>query len=227
MSDRYLIVGLGNPGRQYAATKHNVGFMCLDALANAHGLTFDRKQGKALLATGTIVGKPVLLAKPQSFMNLSGDSVSALTGFYKIPPHNLLVVFDDLDLPVGTLRIRGFGGSSGQKGMKHIIERIGTQAFSRIRFGIGRPPGRMDPAAYVLLPFADGDERILVEETIGRAVKAIELWLADGIDRAMNACNGSAQDIAHRQGSTSQTRPGSAPPDAANAEIPGKSIGEQ
>jgi PTH1 family peptidyl-tRNA hydrolase len=198
MTDRYLIVGLGNPGPRYQATKHNVGFMCVDALARAHGLDFEKKHGKTLLASGTILDRQVLLAKPQSFMNLSGDSVGTLMSFYKIAPEHLMAIFDDLDLPLGTLRIRESGGSGGHKGMKHIIERLGTQEFSRIRFGIGRPPGRMDPAAYVLLPFKDGDENILVAETIDRALKAIQLWLSTGIDRAMNEYNGNTEDMTRR-----------------------------
>lgn len=198
MGERYLIVGLGNPGTRYANTRHNIGFRCVDALADRYNLSFDKKQANALLASGHIKGKPVILAKPQTFMNLSGDAVSSLVQFYKIPTQNVMVIFDDLDLPVGMLRIRAKGGSSGQKGMKHIIERLGTQDFPRIRFGIGRPPGRMDPAAYVLQPFGSGDEQILVEETIARVIKAIEIWLESDINRAMNAQNGSGDDVARR-----------------------------
>lgn len=202
MIERYLIVGLGNPGRKYQNTRHNIGFQCVDALANTHGLTFDKKQAKALVAAGTIQNHPALLVKPQTYMNLSGDSVSGLMNFYKIPPENLMVIFDDLDLPLGTLRIRAAGGSSGQKGMKHIIQRIGTQAFSRIRFGIGRPPGRMDPAAYVLRPFEPGDESILVTETIQRVGNVVTTWLTQDINKAMNEYNGSPEDIERRQSIT-------------------------
>lgn len=219
MSTPYLIIGLGNPGAKYQATRHNVGFRCVDALAARHGLQFDKKQAKAQVAKGLIQGSQVILAKPQAYMNLSGDSVSGLLSFYKIPPENLLVVFDDLDLPLGTLRIRASGGSSGQKGMKHIIQRIGTQEFNRIRFGIGRPPGRMDPADYVLLPFQGDDEQLLAEETVQRAVTAIELWLAEGINSAMNDQNGSAEDVERRRSSVLQqnaTR-GSAPDPTADS----------
>ncbi|MBN2470953.1 MAG: aminoacyl-tRNA hydrolase [Anaerolineae bacterium] len=201
MSTPYLIVGLGNPGTKYQGTRHNIGFRCVEALAARHGLSFDKKQAKALVAKGAIQRKQVILAKPQTYMNLSGDSVSGLLNFYKIPPENLLVIFDDLDLPLGTLRIRASGGSGGQKGMKHIIQRIGTQDFNRIRFGIDRPPGRMDPAAYVLLPFPEGDAQILAEETIQRAITAIELWLNEDINSAMNAQNGSTEDVVQRQSS--------------------------
>lgn len=204
MSDRYIIVGLGNPGSKYQNTRHNIGFRCVDTLASIYGLSFDKKQAKALVATGDIEGQSVLLVKPQTYMNLSGDSVSGLMNFYKIPSENLLVIFDDLDLPLGTLRIRASGGSSGQKGMKHIIQRIGTQDFNRIRFGIDRPPGRMDPAAYVLQPFGPGDESILVEETMQRVVDVTKTWLTQNINKAMNEFNGSAEDIEKRRSITLQ-----------------------
>lgn len=204
MSTPYLIVGLGNPGPKYQATRHNIGFRCAEALAARHGLSFDKKQAKALVAKGFILAQQVILAKPQTYMNLSGDSVSGLLNFYKIPPEHLLVIFDDLDLPLGALRIRAGGGAGGQKGMKHIIQRIGTQDFNRIRFGIDRPPGRMDPADYVLLPFRAGDEQILAEETVQRAVTAIELWLTEGINTAMNEHNGSAEDVEQRKSASPQ-----------------------
>lgn len=220
MSTPYLIVGLGNPGAKYQATRHNIGFRCVDALAARHNLSFDKKQAKALVAKGVIRGQQVILAKPQAYMNLSGDSVSGLLNFYKIPPENLLVIFDDLDLPLGTLRIRASGGSSGQKGMKHIIQRIGTQDFNRIRFGIDRPAGRMDPADYVLLPFRDGDEQILAEETIQRALVAIELWLTEGINSAMNDQNGSAEDVERRKSAILQQQ--NAPRNGASGTTTGK-----
>ena len=198
MAERYLIVGLGNPERKYDATRHNVGFRCVDAIAAAHGLTFDKTQAKARIALGWIGPFAVILAKPQTYMNLSGESVSKLAQFYKVPSSNLLVIFDDMDIPLGTLRIRMSGGASGQKGMKSIIERLGTQDFPRIRFGIGRPPGRMDPAAYVLLPFK-ADEEILVVETVERVIKAVTTWLSDGIENAMNWHNGSTEEVEQRQ----------------------------
>lgn len=198
MSERYLVVGLGNPGPKYQNTRHNVGFRCVDALVAAHGLTFKpRKQSKARIADGAIAGRSVLVAKPQTFMNLSGAAVQGLAAFYKIPPDRIIVVFDDLDLPLGTLRIRPKGGSGGHKGLTDIIQRLGTQDFPRIRFGIGRPPGRMDPAAFVLYPFDERD-RVLVEDTVARAVKAIETWLAEGIESAMNRYNGSPDEMAAR-----------------------------
>lgn len=206
MSERYLIVGLGNPGPEYANTRHNVGFRCVDKLAAHYGLTFDSKKGNAKIASGIIESKSVLLVKPQTFMNLSGDAVSAIANFYKIPPEHILVIFDDLDLPPGTLRIRKNGGSGGQKGMKSIIDRLGTQAFPRIRFGIGRPPGKMDPAAYVLRPF-EGDDAILAEETIDRVVKAVVLWLTNDIEQAMNDHNGTTEQAPVKQATVPKSDP--------------------
>jgi len=206
MAERYLIVGLGNPERKYDATRHNIGFRCVDALAATHGLAFDKRQAKARVALGQIGAFSVILAKPQTYMNLSGEAVSGLARFYKVDPANLLVIFDDMDIPLGTLRIRKNGGASGQKGMKSIIAHMGTQEFPRIRFGIGRPPGRMDPAAYVLLPFK-ADEEILVIETIERIQKAIATWLSDGIENAMNWHNGSAEEVEQRQRRANPTSP--------------------
>lgn len=190
MPDLYLIAGLGNPGPRYANTRHNIGFRVLDQLAARHNLTFSKTEQRAQVTTGTILGQRVLLAKPMTYMNLSGDSIAPLARFYKIAPERILIVCDDLDIPLGTLRLRKSGSSGGQNGMKHIIERLGTQDINRVRFGIGRPPGRMDPADYVLTPFK-GDEDILAAEVADRAVSAIEAWLTEGIEIAMTRYNGS------------------------------------
>ncbi len=184
----YLIVGLGNPGPQYATNRHNVGFRCLERLAAAHGLAFDRRQKQAQVARGTIHGQTVILAQPQMFMNESGRAVALLARFYKVQSDCLLVVYDDLDLPRGAVRLRPEGGSGGHKGMRSIIEHLGSRDFSRLRIGIGRPPGRMDPAAYVLQDFST-EEEPQVEETLERAVVAIEIWLREGIEAAMNRYN--------------------------------------
>lgn len=189
MTDWTLIVGLGNPGSKYENTRHNIGFRTVDAYARKHGLSFDRQEHKALVAAGTILGKRVLLAKPQTFMNLSGESVQPLMHFYKVEVPRLLVVADDIDTPLGTLRMRPSGSSGGQNGLKNIIERLGTPNVNRLRLGISRPPGRMNPADYVLMPFK-GDDEILVIETIDRAIKAIDTWLTDGVELAMSRHNG-------------------------------------
>ncbi len=183
-----MIVGLGNPGPRYERNRHNVGFQVVDALAAGHGLTFDKRQFKALLAQGTIQGRRVLLVKPQTYMNLSGEAVQPLAHYYKVELSHLMVVFDDMDLPLGTLRLRPFGGAGGHKGMKSIIARLGSQRFPRLRIGIGRPPGRMDPAAYVLQDFTAEEEAIMAQVR-ERAVQALETWLDRGLDAAMNAFN--------------------------------------
>jgi len=147
-----LIVGLGNPGRKYADNRHNVGFQCLDRLAEAWGLSFSRQKHKALLAQGQIAGLKVILAKPHTFMNLSGEAMERMARFYKVPPENILVIYDDLDLPVGRIRLRPEGGSGGHKGMQSIIEHLGSNGFPRLRVGIGRPT-HGDPVDYVLGDF--------------------------------------------------------------------------
>lgn len=186
----HLIVGLGNPGPQYAANRHNVGFRCLNRLATCHDLVFDKRQKRALVALGTICEQRVVLAKPQTFMNESGRAVVPLARFYKVQPERLMVVYDDLDLPTGTVRLRPGGGSGGHKGVYSIIEHLGTRDFPRLRIGIGRPPGRMDPAAYVLQDFSV-EEGSVMDETLERAIAAVEAWLREGIEAAMSLHNRS------------------------------------
>jgi len=184
-----LIVGLGNPGPEYAAHRHNAGFRVVDALARSHALRLVRqKETRAYVAEGQIGGRTVLLAKPQTFMNLSGRAVRRLATAYDVPPERILVVYDDLDLPLGRLRLRPAGGSGGHKGIHSIIECLGTEAFPRLRIGIDRPPGHMDPSEYVLQPF-DPDQQRLLAEVTEKAVAAIECWLADGILAAMDRFN--------------------------------------
>jgi len=183
-----VIAGLGNPGRQYRANRHNVGFLCLDRLATVHHLSFDRRQKRAEVAAGRIGERRVVLAKPQTFMNESGSAVGPLIQFYKVDVACLLVIYDDLDLPLGTLRMRPSGGSGGHKGMRSIMQHLGTQSFPRLRIGIGRPPGRMDPAAYVLQDFST-EELELLDDTLDRAVATIETWLDEGVEMAMSRHN--------------------------------------
>jgi len=186
---RALVVGLGNPGAQYARSRHNVGFRVVDALARAHGLSFARdKEARAHVATGRIGDARVILAKPQTYMNLSGRTAGRLLRAHSLPIECLLVVYDDLDLPLGRLRLRGEGGSGGHKGMRSIQEVVGTQAFPRLRVGIDRPPAGVDPADYVLQPF-DVPDRPLLDAVIDRAVSAVECWLAEGMTAAMDRFN--------------------------------------
>jgi PTH1 family peptidyl-tRNA hydrolase len=184
----YLIIGLGNPGPGYAANRHNVGFRCVERLAAAYDLGFDKQQEQARIALGTIHGRRVILVQPQTFMNESGRAVVPLARFYRVPLDRMLVVYDDLDLPLGMVRMRPEGSSGGHRGMRSIIEHLGGQSFPRLRIGIGRPPGQMDPAVYVLQDFS-AEEEPLLEETLGRAVAAIDAWLREGIEAAMSCYN--------------------------------------
>ncbi|OGN73023.1 MAG: aminoacyl-tRNA hydrolase [Chloroflexi bacterium GWB2_49_20] len=189
MSETLLIVGLGNPGRVYRENRHNVGFMMIDSLAVRLKLSFSRLQFKALVTSGDYRGTKLILAKPQTYMNLSDQAVVSLLKFYKLPLNNFLVANDDLDLPVGTIRIRPSGGSAGQKGINSIIENLGTQDFPRLRLGIGRPPGQMEVADYVLQNFSNG-EIGLVNEMVQRAVDAVLLFSEKGLNAAMTKYNG-------------------------------------
>ncbi len=186
---RYLVVGLGNPGREFAATRHNAGFMIVDALARRLGVAFRGPRHQALLADARLGPARVVLAKPQTYMNLSGRAVRPLLRAYEVPLSHLLVVYDDLDLPFGTVRLRPQGGHGGHKGMKSIIDALGGRRdFPRLRIGIGRPPGRMDPADYVLRPFsrAEREQWPWIE---ARAVEGILLWIEQGLPAAMNRLN--------------------------------------
>ncbi len=189
MTETYLIIGLGNPGREYRENRHNIGFMLIDRLALRLNARMSRLQSKALIAATRHKDEKIILAKPQTFMNLSGQAVQNLARFYKIPlEENLMLVHDDLDLPFGTIRLRPGGGAGGQKGVKSTIQHLGTNDFPRLRLGIGRPPGRMDAAAYVLQDFPKADEQIL-SETLDRAADAVFAFIDDGLDAAMNKYN--------------------------------------
>ena len=192
-STPYLIAGLGNPGPDYRDNRHNIGFMVVDTLAKTSSISIRRVQFRALTGKGTLAGEPAILAKPQTYMNDSGQAVAPLMRFYKIPHERLLVVHDDLDLPFGTLRLRPSGGTGGQRGMESIVSQLGTRQFARLRVGIGRPPGRMDPRDYVLHPF-EGSEQEMLSEICQTAVEAIHLFIKDGIEKAMNEFNGSVID---------------------------------
>jgi PTH1 family peptidyl-tRNA hydrolase len=193
MSERYLIVGLGNPGKKYEATRHNLGFRVVDELARRYSLTFGKTERRAVTADGIIRNQRVLLAKPQTYMNASGEAVRSLMDFYKIPVESLLVIGDDLDLPLGTLRLRMKGGAGGQRGLKNILQHTGTNDVNRVRLGIGRPPGKMDPGAYVLKTFS-GDDAITAQIMVDKAADAVETWLTEGVELAMTRHNGSVDE---------------------------------
>ncbi len=181
MTDFRLIVGLGNPGPRHMHNRHNIGFQTLDALSKAYRLTFSRTEHHAETIHGTIDAQRVILAKPQTWMNHSGQAIGALSRFYKIPPGDILVIYDDLDIPLGTLRYRQQGSSGGHRGVQSTIEHLGTDAFPRLRLGIGRPPGKMDPAAYVLQNFSE-EEKTLVWEVQRTACALVEDWIQNNPD---------------------------------------------
>ena len=183
-----LIVGLGNPGREYAHNRHNVGFMTADRWAAAHAFAFNKVQQQAIIAQGRNDNRRVIVAKPQTFMNDSGRAVGALLRFYKIPIAQLLVIYDELDLPFGVIRLRPDGGAGGHNGMRSIIQHLGGNQFARLRVGIGRPPGRMDPAAFVLQDFGR-DEGAELDAVLDRAGQAIDTFLMAGVTAAMNQFN--------------------------------------
>ena len=187
----YLIAGLGNPGAQYRQTRHNAGFMVLDRLAARLGVKFSRLESKALVTKADYQGSRLVLVKPHTFMNLSGQPVGSLSRYYKVPLEQLLVVYDEVDLPLGTLRIRPGGGSAGHKGITSIIERLGSQDFPRLRLGVSRPPGRMEAADYVLQEFA-ASEKELLNVALEAAVDAILVFVSEGLEAAMNKFNGAA-----------------------------------
>ncbi|MDD3587008.1 MAG: aminoacyl-tRNA hydrolase [Thermoguttaceae bacterium] len=184
-----IVVGLGNPGPQYKGTRHNVGFMVLAELAKRHAQGKARDKFQAQIYESKCAGQNTLLLCPTTYMNLSGQSVAAAASFYKLEPEHILVVCDDLDLPVGRLRLREKGSSGGQKGLKSITERLGTDSFARLRVGIGRPDPGMDAADYVLSTFRP-DEKKTMADSLVNAVEAVECWLAEGMTTAMNRFNG-------------------------------------
>jgi PTH1 family peptidyl-tRNA hydrolase len=183
-----LFVGLGNPGREYRGTRHNIGFMLVDAIANRLEVEFKRTQAKALITDGRYQGHKIILVKPQTFMNRSGQATSTLLKFYKLTPANLLVAYDDVDLPFGTIRMRPEGGSAGHNGMSSIIEQLGTQEFPRLRLGVGRPPGYKQAANYVLKPF-DKEDVDFLNNFLERAGDAALALVREGIDYAMTNYN--------------------------------------
>jgi PTH1 family peptidyl-tRNA hydrolase len=189
----WLIVGLGNPGRKYAGNRHNAGFHAVERLAVANDLRFDQRRNRAYVAHGRVEGVRVALVKPQTYMNLSGEAVGALARFFKIRSERVLIIFDDLDLPLGSLRLRPKGGAGGHKGMINVIAHLHTEDFPRIRIGIGRPPGQMPPEAYVLQDFRE-DEKPVMEHAYERATEAVHTTLRDGFELAMNQFNQTVKE---------------------------------
>jgi peptidyl-tRNA hydrolase, PTH1 family len=183
--ERWLIAGLGNPGPVHEGNRHNAGFMVADLVAARAGTRFKRDRSRAQVATGLLAGTPVTLGKPLTFMNLSGGPVAALRGFYKIPPDRIVVVHDELDLPLGTVRLKSGGGDNGHNGLRSVTASLGTRDYLRVRVGIGRPPGRMDPADFVLRDFSP-PERAQLPELLERAADLVEVLLSRGVVAAQN-----------------------------------------
>ena len=185
----YIIAGLGNPDKQYEGTRHNVGFDVIDKLADKYNISVDTKKHRAYIGKGIINGQKVILAKPQTYMNLSGESIISLTEYYKVDTDTeLIIIHDDISLGVGQLRIRKKGSAGGHNGIKNIIAHIGSQVFPRIKVGVGEKPSKMDLADYVLGHFTKS-EREVMEEAYEDACKAVECIVADDIDGAMNEYN--------------------------------------
>lgn len=183
-----LVVGLGNPGKEYAANRHNLGFRCINLLAKAHGIGVDKRQCQAQLGVGRIAGVQVVLGKPKTYMNLSGKSVHMMMDRFKAKREDIVVIHDDLDLPIGRIRFYANGGPGGHKGVESIIAALGSRDFVRIRVGVGRPPPGMDPVDYVLLDFSP-TERLLIEEAIAKVGEAVPFLLKEGLAAAMNKYN--------------------------------------
>ena len=191
----YIIVGLGNPTKEYENTRHNIGFDVIDKLADRFSITVLEKKHKALIGKGIINGQKVILAKPQTYMNLSGESVRELVDYYKIDNETeLIVIYDDISLDVGQLRIRKKGSAGGHNGIKSIIQHLGTDVFPRIKMGVGEKPKGYDLADYVLGHFKK-EERVIMDESALVATKAVELMVIDEIGEAMNLYNKKAKPV--------------------------------
>jgi len=186
--DLWLVVGLGNPGPEYSGNRHNVGFGVLDVLASRVGGRFKSHKSRADVIEGRLAGQRVVLAKPRSYMNESGGPVSSLRDFFKVPLERLVVVHDELDLPYGGLRLKLGGGDNGHNGLKSLRRSLGSGEFNRVRIGIGRPPGRMDAAAFVLRDFSAAERKEL-DVLVEQAADSIEALVVDGMDKAQNTFN--------------------------------------
>jgi PTH1 family peptidyl-tRNA hydrolase len=188
--DRWLIAGLGNPGPSYAGNRHNAGYLAADVLAARAGVRFRAGKFRAMAAEGRVAGSGVIIVKPLTFMNDSGVAVAGISGYYRLGAGQIVVVHDELDLPFGAIRLKRGGGDSGHNGLRSVTAHLGTPEYYRVRIGIGRPPGRMDPAVYVLRDFSAAERKEL-PFLLDRAADAVEALLADGLTAAQNAFHGS------------------------------------
>lgn len=183
--DLWLVVGLGNPGPSYAGNRHNVGFMVADLLADRMGGRFKAHKGRADVVEGRLAGQRVVLAKPKTYMNLSGGPVASLRDFFKVPVERIVVIHDELDIPWATLRLKRGGGDNGHNGLKSLTQSLGSREYLRVRFGIGRPPGRQDPADFVLKDFTAAERKELPFH-VDRAADAVEALVTGPLEAAQN-----------------------------------------
>ncbi len=193
-----LLIGLGNPGQQYERTRHNVGFRVIDRLAEKWGFKWNERRGKAVLASGTVGAEKIVLAKPLTFMNLSGEAVGELVRWYKVAPTDLLIVYDELDLSVGRIRLAAKGSAAGHNGMRDIIGRLHTNDFPRLRVGIGHPKNSRVQGRDHVLSAATGDEGILLASGEERAIEAVQMFLAQGVEASMNTFNADPEEVARK-----------------------------
>jgi peptidyl-tRNA hydrolase, PTH1 family len=194
-----LVIGLGNPGAEYERTRHNVGFRVVDKLAAKHGWKWNERRSRAVLASGTIGSEKVVLVKPLTFMNLSGQTVGELVRWYKVSPEDVLVVYDELDLPVGKIRLRAEGSAAGHNGLRDIIAHLHTNQFPRLRVGIGHPRSSRIRGRDHVLSAPSGDERILLETGEDRAVDAVEMAITQGLEKTMNVVNTDPEEAARKE----------------------------
>ena len=183
-----LIVGLGNPGRKFSQSRHNVGFACVDYMSRKWGIELAQRRAKAVLGQGVVADVPLVLAKPRTFMNRSGDGIAYLLARFAATAGDLVVIYDEMDLPVGGVRIRPRGGAAGHNGIKSILATLPTQEFTRVRVGIGSPPPDVDGIDYVL-GRVSSEERLLLSRAVATVAEAVECLLRDGVDEAMNRFN--------------------------------------
>jgi PTH1 family peptidyl-tRNA hydrolase len=188
LEELFIVIGLGNPGSRFGNTRHNVGFDTIDLLSASHGIAVSKLKHKALSGDGIIHDKRVLLVKPQTFMNLSGESVQELLDWYKIPENNVILVYDDIDLPLGKIRVRPGGSAGTHRGMQSVIYITQTDKFPRVRIGIGKPPEGWDLADFVLSKFSREDRKI-IDESVQKAAEAVITIVKSGVDAAMNIYN--------------------------------------
>ncbi len=185
-----IVVGLGNPGKRYGRGRHNLGFMVVDHLAGEHYVSVSEKKYRSLVGSWELDNERILLVKPQSYMNRSGEAVTSLFRYLPVSGEDLVVIHDDLDLPFGRIRIRTKGSAGGHRGILSILQALGNESFFRIRIGIGRPPGGVDPTGFVLSPFTE-EEQPLVEQVVSRAAQSVQSLLKDGVRQAMEKFNQS------------------------------------